>query len=69
MPQPKIVDFGLSAILFEKQKLNEMVGTFAYLSPEILLNKPYDAKTDVWSLGVVLYILLTLHIPFIHPDQ
>jgi serine/threonine protein kinase len=35
--QPKIVDFGLSAILFEKQTANELVGTFAFMAPEVIL--------------------------------
>jgi len=35
-----------------------------YLSPEILFNKPYDIKSDIWALGVLLYELLTFKMPF-----
>ena len=41
------------------------VGTPLYLSPEIVNGKPYDTKTDMWSLGCVLYELLTLRPPFV----
>ena len=41
-----------------------MVGTPFYTSPEILENVPYSYKTDVWSLGVVAYEIMNLHLPF-----
>ena len=37
--------------------LQTMYGTPLYLSPELLHNKPYNEKTDIWSLGIVLYEL------------
>jgi hypothetical protein len=40
-----------------------------YLSPEIWRNKPYDDKSDVWSLGVVLYEITTLNRPFDAPSM
>ena len=45
--------------------MTETVGSVAYLSPEILQRRPHDLKTDVWSLGIVLYIVLTGRMPFI----
>ena len=41
-----------------------MVGTPYYLSPEIIENKNYNFKTDIWSLGAILYELCTLKPPF-----
>jgi NIMA (never in mitosis gene a)-related kinase 1/4/5 len=58
-------DFGIARVLnktFDKAKT--MVGTPYYLSPEIIESKPYSFKTDIWSLGVILYELCTLKPPF-----
>ena len=41
-----------------------MVGTPYYISPEIVENKPYSFKSDIWSLGVILYEMCTLSVPF-----
>jgi NIMA (never in mitosis gene a)-related kinase len=41
-----------------------MIGTPYYLSPEIIQGKPYNGKTDIWSLGAVLYELCALKPPF-----
>ena len=41
-----------------------MVGTPYYLSPEIVQSKPYNSKTDIWSMGVMLYELCALKPPF-----
>ena len=56
----KIGDFGLSRLIGPQEMFAEsFVGTPYYLSPELCEDGPYSAKTDVWSLGVVLYELLT----------
>lgn len=49
-------------------KARTLVGTPYYLSPEILKSMPYNAKTDIWSLGVMLYEMTALRLPFSHPD-
>lgn len=41
-----------------------LLGTPYYLSPEICENKPYGRKSDVWSLGIILFELLALELPF-----
>lgn len=41
-----------------------MVGTPYYLSPEMINNIPYSFKSDIWSIGVVLYELCSLKPPF-----
>lgn len=57
----KLGDFGISTILTDtNQLLNTFVGTPHYISPEIIRGQPYSFKTDIWSLGVILYELCML---------
>jgi len=61
----KLADFGIAKVI--KSQLNlakTLVGTPYYLSPELCEGKPYNNKSDIWSLGVVLYELLGLVRPF-----
>ncbi|XP_056320592.1 serine/threonine-protein kinase Nek5 isoform X2 [Danio aesculapii] len=61
----KLGDFGIARMLNNTMELvKTCVGTPYYLSPEICENKPYNNKTDIWSLGCVLYELCTLRHPF-----
>ncbi|XP_054996961.1 serine/threonine-protein kinase Nek5 [Sorex araneus] len=61
----KLGDFGIARVLNNSMELaRTCVGTPYYLSPEICQNKPYNNKTDIWSLGCVLYELCTLRHPF-----
>ena len=61
----KIGDLGVAKSLKNTNDLGvTLVGTPFYLSPELCDRRPYDAKSDVWSLGVVLYELLTGKPPF-----
>lgn len=61
----KIVDLGVSRqVSQETMMLNTFYGTPLYLSPEIIQSKPYNEKTDIWSLGVILYELACLYPPF-----
>jgi calcium-dependent protein kinase len=59
----KIIDFGLSVINKEKAILTQKYGTPYYMSPEVI-NNNYNEKCDVWSIGVILYILLCGVPPF-----
>ncbi|KAF3847451.1 hypothetical protein F7725_020479, partial [Dissostichus mawsoni] len=60
----KLGDFGSACILnSSKAYANAYVGTPYYVAPEIWDNKPYNNKSDVWSLGCVLYELCTLRHP------
>ena len=63
----KVIDFGLSQI-FQNHRLKTKVGTAYYVSPEILQGD-YTEKCDIWSSGVILYILLSGDPPFNGPDD
>ena len=61
----KIVDFGLAAFSTEKDLLSTFCGSIYYLPPEMLNSKSYvGSKVDVWSVGVILFVLLTNQLPF-----
>jgi calcium-dependent protein kinase len=59
----KICDFGASAFFDAGQKLTGAFGSIYYLAPEVL-DEVYNEKCDLWSLGVVMYILLSGKAPF-----
>ena len=60
----KIIDFG-SAVEYNRhtERLRDKLGSSLYMAPEIF-NEDYDERCDVWSVGVLLYILLTGKPPF-----
>jgi calcium/calmodulin-dependent protein kinase I len=60
----KIADFGLSALQGPFQDATDVLGTLHYVAPEVLANKPYDYSVDLWSLGVILFVLVTGCYPF-----
>ena len=61
----KLGDFGIAKTFKNTMdKAKTMVGTPYYLSPEIIQGKPYDNKSDIWSLGVLLYEMMTFKMPF-----
>jgi eukaryotic-like serine/threonine-protein kinase len=62
----KIVDFGLARVIESSTATQTaaLSGTAAYMSPEQALRKRIDSRTDLWSLGVVFYQMLTDHLPF-----
>ena len=64
----KVIDFGLSQVISPQRKLKTKVGTAYYVSPEIL-NGAYSEKCDIWSAGVILYILLSGDPPFNGPSD
>lgn len=68
----KVSDFGLSAVKDQIRTdglLHTLCGTPAYVAPEILSKKGYDgAKVDVWSCGVILFVLTAGYLPFNDPN-
>ena len=67
----KIVDFGV-ARLGDRSGITEagmVIGTFHYISPERLLGKTADGRADIWSAGVILYLLMTGQLPFPGDDS
>jgi NIMA (never in mitosis gene a)-related kinase len=61
----KVGDFGISKSLASTlANAVTRIGTPYYLSPEICMDKPYNTKTDMWALGVVLYEMMSLKHPF-----
>lgn len=60
----KLIDFGLSKNATAQQILKSMAGTPFYMAPEILCEKTYNEKVDIWSLGVLFYTMLCGYRPF-----
>ena len=65
----KIADFGFAKKVSSSKCLLTQCGTPGYVAPEILHGVPYGTKADMWSLGVIVYILLGGYPPFIEQNQ
>jgi len=61
--QIKIIDFGTSLVYDANRNLDEKLGTPYYIAPEVI-NKNYNEKCDIWSCGVIVFILLSGMPPF-----
>ena len=60
----KIMDFGLSKIISPNERMVDGYGTLSYVAPEVLLRTPYNKEVDIWSMGVILFYMLTGKLPF-----
>ncbi|PAA77159.1 hypothetical protein BOX15_Mlig010384g1 [Macrostomum lignano] len=65
----KIADFGLSKICSADVQTQTVCGTPGYCAPELLLGQSYDTAVDMWSVGVVTFILLCGYEPFYSDDE
>ena len=69
VPGIKIADFGLAKLVGPEDRLFVPCGTLAYVAPEILMQSGYDSKVDLWSVGVVTYLMLRGKLPFDSKDK
>ena len=60
----RLVDFGLGKMIGPGEKCDEPFGTFSYVAPEVLEEKPYDFKVDLFAIGVITYLLVAGFLPF-----
>ncbi|XP_056156078.1 protein kinase D4 [Lampris incognitus] len=63
-PQVKLCDFGFARIIGEKSFRCSVVGTPAYLAPEVINSSGYNRSLDMWSVGVIMYVSLSGTFPF-----
>ncbi len=57
--QIKVLDFGLSKLFSQDERQNALMGTPAYIAPEVYLGSPANIASDLFSLGTLLYLLLS----------
>ena len=64
----RLIDFGLSNTFNDSALLKTACGSPAYAPPEMLCGKQYTASADIWSAGIVLYAMISGHLPFQDPN-
>lgn len=65
----KIGDFGFAKRVHTLESLTTRVGTPTYVAPEVLKNIPHDHRVDLWSVGIVIFVLLVGYPPFMEENQ
>lgn len=65
----KIADFGLSKMILPKEKMDSACGTLSYVAPEVLTMQGYGKEADLWSVGVIMFLLLCGKLPFDGDDH
>lgn len=61
----KLIDFGLSQHITQNEKMSRAVGTIYTVAPEVLIGQSYTAQSDIWSAGVIAFVLLSGEYPFL----
>lgn len=69
LPTIKLADFGLSKLVGPDDLLRVPCGTLAYVAPEVLMGNPYGKSVDMWSIGVVCYLMVRGRLPFDSKDK
>ena len=64
LPTIKLADFGLAKLIGTSESLRDGCGTLGYVAPEVLRELPYGKQVDLWSVGVVTYLMLRGRLPF-----
>jgi serine/threonine protein kinase len=65
----KFTGFSYAARCHEPKSLNRILGTPVFVAPEVLRKQPYDMAADLWSVGVLAYLLLSGRLPFVGLNQ
>jgi serine/threonine protein kinase len=65
----KLADFGFAARCHTPKSLTKQCGTPFFVSPEILMRRPYDYQSDMWSVGCIIFLLLCGNLPFMGRSQ
>ena len=65
----KLADFGFAARVHQPKSLTKQCGTPFFVAPEILIRRPYDQMSDMWSVGCIVYLLLSGNLPFLGRSQ
>lgn len=67
--QIKIIDFGTARFFNNSDLMTEKIGTFSYMAPEIFSSGGYDEKCDIWSIGVIAYVIMVGKFPIEEVDE
>lgn len=60
----KITDFGTCRVMDNQSTVMTVVGSCAWMAPELIRNEPCNGRVDVWSYGILLWELLTQEVPY-----
>jgi calcium/calmodulin-dependent protein kinase I len=65
----KLADFGFAARVHRPKSLTKQCGTPFFVAPEILTRRPYDQQSDMWSVGCIVFLLISGSLPFVGRSQ
>ena len=66
--QVKLIDFGLACQFDPNSGMERVIGTMLYMAPEVVQKKPYNQMSDIWAIGIVLFVMLTGRVPYKQKD-